>query len=92
MPYVLDTSTSRANPTAVSHAVDTKIMIGIGNMIIECEFNEVMVAIVNRGSIIPSRHKSVGIRWEQNISVPRSENVKASMMLKTVVVILVIMI
>lgn len=49
--------------------MDPRITIGIGNIIIECEFNEVIVVIMNRESIIPSRHRSVDMKWKWNTSV-----------------------
>lgn len=88
---MLDTFTSRAKPTAASHASNTKITMGVENVIMEWIFSEVIDVIINKESIIPSRHKSVDIRCDLNITVPRRENVEASMILKTVVIILVIM-
>lgn len=53
---------NRANPTAASQAANTRMMIGIGNIIIECVLKGVIVAKTNRDNIIPSRHRRVDIR------------------------------
>lgn len=79
---------SRARPTAASQAANTRITIGIGNMIIECVLRGVIVARINRDSIIPSRHRRVDIRCDRNIRVPMSEKMKARVMLSTTGVIL----
>lgn len=78
----MDTLTSRANPTAASHAANTKIVIGIGIDAMELEFRDVMEVIINRDSIIPSKHRRVDIRWERNVRVPKSENENASVRLR----------
>lgn len=39
---------NRANPTAASQAANTKITIGMGNIIIECVFKGVIVARMKR--------------------------------------------
>lgn len=78
---------SKARPTAASQAANTRITIGMGNMIIECVFRGVIVARMNSESIIPSKHRSVDIRWDRNMRVPRSEKVKARVMLNTAGVI-----
>lgn len=59
---MLEIFASRARPTAASQAANTRITIGMGNIIIECEFSGVIVARINRDSIIPSRHRSVDIK------------------------------
>lgn len=74
---------NRAKPTAASQAAKTRTMMGMGSIIIEWVFKGVMVARINRDSIIPSRHRRVDIRWERNIRVPRKEKVKARAMLST---------
>lgn len=74
---MLDTLTSKARPTAASHAANTRIVIGIGIDAIEFEFREATEVMMNSDNIIPSKHRRVDIRWERNVSVPRSENVKA---------------
>lgn len=53
---------SKARPTAASQAANTRITIGMGNIIIEWVFRGVIVARINRESIIPSRHRRVDIR------------------------------
>lgn len=78
---------SKASPTAASQAANTKITIGIGNIIIECVFRGVIVARINKESIIPSRHSRVDIRCDRNIRVPKNEKVKAKVMLTTAGVI-----
>lgn len=78
---------NRAKPTAASQAAKTRMMMGIGNIIIECVFSGVIVARINRESIIPSRHKRVDMRCDRNIRVPRKEKVKARVMLSTAGVI-----
>lgn len=54
--------TRRANPTAASHAANTRIVIGIGIEAIELEFRVVSEAMIKRESIILSRHRSVDMR------------------------------
>lgn len=81
---MFDTLTSKARPTAASHAANTRMVIGIGIDAIEFEFREATEVMINNDSIIPSRHKRVDIKWDRNISVPRSENVKASVRLMKV--------
>lgn len=88
---MFDTFTSRARPTAASHAAKTRMIIGIGIVFIELEFNEDTEVIINRDNIMPSRHKRVDIRWERNIRVPRSDRVKAKVRLRKADDILVIM-
>lgn len=56
-------------------------------MIIECVLRGVIVARINRESIIPSRHRRVDIRCDRNIRVPRNEKVKARVILNTAGVI-----
>lgn len=81
---MFDTLTSKARPTAASHAANTRMVIGIGIDAIEFEFREATEVMINNDSIIPSRHRRVDIKWDRNISVPRSENVKASVRLMKV--------
>lgn len=78
---------SRASPTAASQAANTRITMGMGNIIIECVFRGVIVARMNRESIIPSKHRRVDIRCDRNIRVPRNEKMKARVMLSTAGVI-----
>lgn len=59
---MLEIFARRANPTAASQAAKTRTTIGIGNIIIECVFSGVIVARINRESIIPSKHSRVDIR------------------------------
>lgn len=76
---------------AASHAANTRIIIGIGYIFIECEFSDVIAVIMNNDSIIPSKHSNVDMRWERKISVPKSEKINANMILKVTDGILVIM-
>lgn len=78
---------SRASPTAASQAANTKITMGMGNIIIECIFRGVIVARMNKESIIPSKHRRVDIRCDRNMRVPRNEKMKARVMLSTAGVI-----
>lgn len=50
-------------------------------------FRGVIVARMNRESIIPSRHRRVDIRCDRNKSVPRNEKIKAKVILSTAGVI-----
>lgn len=59
---MFDTTTSRAKPTAASHAANTRITIGFEYIPIECVLSEVIAVMINRESIIPSKHRSVDIR------------------------------
>lgn len=54
--------TSRARPTAASQAANTKMVIGMVMEAIELEFNVDVEVIMNRDSIIPSKHRRVDIR------------------------------
>ena len=88
---MFDTFTRRANPTASSHAANTRIVIGIGIDAIELEFKVAIEVMINRDNIMPSKHRSVDIRWERNVRVPKSDKVKASVRLRKADAILVIM-
>lgn len=68
-------------------AENTRITIGIGNIIIECVFRGVIVVRINRESIIPSKHRKIDIRCNRNIRVPRNKKLKARVMLNTAGVI-----
>ena len=83
--------TSRAKPTAASQAANTRITMGIENVTMEWVLSEVIAVIINRDSIMPSKHRRVDIRWDRNIRVPVREKIKAKIILKTVVIMLVIM-
>lgn len=78
---MLDTLTNRAKPTAASHAANTRMVIGIGIDAIELAFKEVIEVMINKDSIIPSKHRRVDIRWERNVRVPNKDNVKANVRL-----------
>lgn len=84
---MLDTFTRRARPTAASHAANTRIVMGIGMEAMELEFSVDSEVIINKESIIPSKQRSVDIRWERNIRVPRSDRVNARVRLRKVDVI-----
>lgn len=85
---MFDTFTSKAKPTAASQAANTRIVIGIGIEAMELEFNVDIEVIMNKDSIIPSRHRRVDIRWERNIRVPKSDRVNAKVKLRKVDVII----
>lgn len=78
---------NRANPTAASQAANTRITIGMGNIIIECVFKGVIVARMKRDNIMPSKQRRVDIRCDRNIRVPSKEKEKARVMLNTAGVI-----
>lgn len=65
MPYVLETITRRARPTAASQAANTSKMIGNIKDSVKWEFRAVSVIKMNRDSIIPSRHSKEDIRWDR---------------------------
>lgn len=88
---MLDTFTSKASPTAASHAAKTRIVIGIGIELIELELRVAIEVMINRDSIMPSKHRRVDMRWERNMSVPKSDSVKDKVRLKKADVMLVIM-
>lgn len=85
---MFETLTNKANPTAASHAAKTRIMMGTGIEIMEFEFRVEIEVIVNRDSIIPSRHNKVDIKWDRNIKVPIREREKAVNKLRKVYVII----
>lgn len=85
---MFDTFTSKAKPTAASQAANTRIVIGIGIEAMELEFNVDIEVIMNKDSIIPSRHRRVDIRWERNIRVPKSDRVNAKVKLRKADVII----
>lgn len=80
MPYVLDTITSRDRPSAASQAANTSRIMGIMLARVKCKFRIIKVAIINRDSIIPSRHKRDDIRWDRYISNPVRDTANATMM------------
>lgn len=80
MPYVFDTITSRDNPSAASQAANTSRMMGIILARVKCEFRIIRVAITNRDSTIPSRHKRDDIRWDRYINNPVRDTANAIMM------------
>lgn len=57
--------TSRANPTAASQAAKTSRITG--NMKEEVKFmlSEVIVASMNKDSIMPSKHSNEDMRWDR---------------------------
>ena len=54
---MFDTITSKNRPSAASQAAKTSRMIGIILAKVKCEFRIISVAMTNRDSIIPSRHR-----------------------------------
>lgn len=65
MPYVLETITSKASPTAASQAAKTKRITGNMRELVKFELREIIVASMNRDNIMPSRHKSEDMRWDR---------------------------
>lgn len=53
------------------------MVMGMVMEIMELEFRVDVEVIINRDSIIPSRQRSVDIKWERNIKVPNRDNMKA---------------
>lgn len=47
---------------AASHAANTRIVMGMGKNAIELVFREDTDTIINKESIMPSRHNSVDMR------------------------------
>lgn len=68
---VFEIFASKANPTAASQATNTRITMGIRNIIIECVFRGIG-AKISRENITPSRNRRV-VRCDWNIRVPRNE-------------------
>ena len=81
MPYVFDTITSRDRPSAASQAANTNRMMGAILASVKWLFRIVMVIIMNRDSIMPSRHRREDIRWDRYTNSPMSDMVKAMKML-----------
>lgn len=77
---MFDTITSRDRPSAASQAAKTNRMMGIILARVKWVFRIVKVAIINRDSIIPSRHRRDDIRWDRYISRPVRDTVNAIMM------------
>lgn len=65
MPYVLETITSKASPTAASQAAKTKRTTGNMKELVKLMLREIIVASMNRDNIMPSRHKSEDMRWDR---------------------------
>lgn len=76
---MFDTITSRDRPSAASQAAKTNRMMGIILARVKWVFRIVKVAIINRDSIIPSRHRRDDIRWDRYISRPVRDTVNAIM-------------
>lgn len=62
MPYVFDTITSSDSPSAASQAAKTSRIMGIILAKVKCVFKIVRVAITNRDSIMPSKHRREDMR------------------------------
>ena len=77
---MFDTITNRANPRAASQAANTSRMIGIMLSKVKCEFKIVRAARINSDNIMPSKQSSEYIRWDQHISKPIRDIVKAMIM------------
>lgn len=76
---MFDTITSRDRPSAASQAAKTNRIMGIILARVKWVFRIVKVAIINRDSIIPSRHRRDDIRWDRYISRPVRDTVNAIM-------------
>lgn len=74
---MFDTTTSRDRPNAASQAANTSKIMGIILAKVKCEFRIIRVAIINRDSIIPSRHRRDDIRWDRYINSPVRDTVNA---------------
>lgn len=61
---MFDTITSKDRPNAASQAANTSKIIGVMLASVKWLFRIAMVIIMNRDSIIPSRHKREDIRWD----------------------------
>ena len=75
---MFDTTTSRDRPNAASQAANTSKIMGIILAKVKCEFRIIRVAIINRDSIIPSRHRRDDIRWDRYINSPVRDTVNAT--------------
>lgn len=65
MPYVLETITSKANPTAASQAAKTSKITGNMKEVVKFMLSEAIVASMNKDSIMPSKHRSDDMRWDR---------------------------
>lgn len=77
MPYVFDTITSSDSPSAASQAAKTSRIMGIILAKVKCVFKIVRVAITNRDSIMPSKHRREDMRWDRYISSPARDTINA---------------
>ena len=75
---MFDSTTSRDWPNAASQAANTSKIMGIILAKVKCEFRIIRVAIINRDSIIPSRHRRDDIRWDRYINSPVRDTVNAT--------------
>lgn len=77
MPYVFEIITNKARPSAASHAVNTRRIIGIMLASVRCVFRIISVAITNSESIMPSRHSREDIRCDRYIRRPMRDIINA---------------
>lgn len=62
---MLDTITNRDRPNAASQAANTSRIIGIMLASVKWLFRIIKVIMMNRDSIIPSKHRREDIRWDR---------------------------
>lgn len=62
---MFDTITSRARPTAASHAANTNRIMGIINDSEKWRFRVKIEHNTNIDNIMPSKHNSDDIRWDR---------------------------
>lgn len=79
---MLDTMTSRASPTAASHAANTIRIIGIIIAIVKCMLRIIRVLRIKRDSIMPSKHSRDDIMCERYTSTPTMAMENAIIMFK----------
>lgn len=77
---MFDTVTSKARPTAASHAANTINITGIILDSVNDVFSMVTVLRINNDNIMPSRHSRDDIRWDRYIKSPSRAIVNASRM------------
>ena len=62
---MLDTITNRDRPNAASQAANTSRIMGIMLASVKWLFRIIKVIMMNRDSIIPSKHRREDIRWDR---------------------------
>lgn len=74
---MLDTITSSDSPIAASHAAKTSRIMGSMLASVKWVLRIIIVPMIKRVNIIPSRHRREDIRCDRYISNPRSATVNA---------------